>query len=77
MMHGDDLPVDLIVRIRVKPSREKYCSSVFQKNMIVSTYPASTGGAYRDRHGRGKRDAMDAVARTTRRAGAYGKNVWS
>ena len=28
--------------------------------MIISTYPASTGGAYRDRHGRWKRDAVDA-----------------
>ena len=27
--------------------------------MIVSAHPASTGGAYRDRHGRGKRDAVD------------------
>jgi len=28
--------------------------------MIVSVHPASTGGAYRDRHGRRKRDAVDA-----------------
>src|SRR5262249_45000967 len=27
--------------------------------------PAPTGGAYRDRHGRGVRDAMDALARET------------
>jgi len=27
--------------------------------MIVSAHPASTGGAYRDRHGRWKRDAVD------------------
>src|SRR5262245_22814719 len=27
--------------------------------MIVSPRPASTRGAYRDRHGRGKRDAVD------------------
>jgi len=28
--------------------------------MIVSAHPASTRGAYRDRHGRRKRDAVDA-----------------
>ncbi len=38
--------------------------------MIVSPRPASAGGAYRDRHGRWKRDAVDVrglsalVART-------------
>ena len=35
--------------------------------MIISPYPASAGGAYRDRHGRGRRDAMDAVGATTKR----------
>jgi hypothetical protein len=49
-----------LIRSRVKPSGEKYFSSVFQKFMIVSAHPASTGGAYRDRHGRGKRGAVDA-----------------
>src|SRR5690242_10625637 len=33
--------------------------------MIVSVRPASIGGAYRDRHGRGKREVMDALARET------------
>src|ERR1041384_3755885 len=40
--------------------REKYPSSIFPKIMIVSPRPASTRGAYRDRHGRWKRDAVDA-----------------
>jgi hypothetical protein len=43
----------------VKPSREKYSTSVFRNFMIVCAGPASAGGAYRDRHGRGKRDAVD------------------
>jgi hypothetical protein len=42
----------------VQPLREKYSASVFQKTMIVSAHPASTRGAYRDRHGRWKRDAV-------------------
>jgi hypothetical protein len=41
------------------PLSEKYFSSVLQKCMIVSAHPASTGGAYRDRHGRWKRGAVD------------------
>ena len=45
--------------------------------MIVSPRPASTRGAYRDRHGRGKRDAVDAVRATTKRASAYGEIVRS
>ena len=44
---------------RVKPDREKYSSSVFRKFMISLPRPASTRGAYRDRHGRWKRDAVD------------------
>jgi hypothetical protein len=50
---------------RFKSRGEKYIASVFQKNMIVFVRPVSTGGALRDRHGRGKRDAMDAAARET------------
>src|SRR5215472_15806209 len=36
-----------------------------------------TQGAYRDRHGRGKRDAMDAAAPSTKGANADGQVVWS
>jgi len=49
-----------LIRSHVKPFREKYFTSVLRKYVIVSAHPASIGGAYRDRHGRGKRDAMDA-----------------
>jgi hypothetical protein len=48
-----------LIRNHVKPRREKYFTSVFQKHMILSAHPASTRGAYRDRHGRWKRDAVD------------------
>jgi hypothetical protein len=44
-----------LIRNHVK----KYFASVFQKYMIVSPHPASTRGAYRDRHGRWQRDAVD------------------
>jgi hypothetical protein len=48
-------------------------TSVFQKYMIVYAYPASAGGAYRDRHGRWKRDAMDGLARETSALGRTAK----
>src|SRR5262249_9562741 len=43
----------------VNPSREKYSTFIFRNFVIVSPRPASAGGAFRDRHGRGKRDAGD------------------
>src|SRR6516164_7564004 len=49
-----------LIRSHVKPCRQKYPSSIFQKYMLILPHPASTGGAYRDRHGRRKWDAMDA-----------------
>jgi hypothetical protein len=50
----------------------------FGKAEIVysSRHPASTKGAYRDRHGRWKRDAVDAVVSLDERR-ADGKGVWS
>jgi hypothetical protein len=66
-----------LIRIYVKPPAKKYPSSIFPKIMIVSAHPASAGGAYRDRHGRRKRDAVDAVRATTKRASAYGEIVRS
>jgi hypothetical protein len=49
-----------LIRINVKRRKQKYLSSVFQKYMFILSHPASAGGAYRDRHGRWKRDAVDA-----------------
>jgi hypothetical protein len=46
----------------------KNFTSVFQKYVIFFPYPALIRGAYRDRHGRRVRDAMDVLVRTRRSA---------
>ena len=72
-----DLPDALIFRIRVKPVREKYSSSVFQKYMLLSRRPASARGVYASSR-TWKRDAMDAAASVRRMMlAADGKVVWS
>ena len=43
----------------VQPSAQKYSSSVFQKSMFLLAHPVSVRGAARDRHGRGRQDAVD------------------
>jgi hypothetical protein len=48
--------------VQVQSRSRENTPSVFQKNMFSSPHPAPTGGAYRDRHGRWMRDAMDAQA---------------
>ena len=50
--------------------------------MIVCAHPASTGGAYRDRHGRWEREAVDvrvlsALDARTKAFLTDGKGVWS
>jgi hypothetical protein len=64
------LPVVLICRTRVRLPRRA-------NQWLESARLASTRGAYRDRHGRRKRDAMDVSARKTSAADTYGKIVWS
>jgi hypothetical protein len=63
-----------------------YVSSPFSKNIsfrgLVETalsirHPALTRGAFRDRHGRWVRDAVDAMAPLTNGAKADGEVVWS
>src|SRR5689334_15249056 len=49
----------------VKSSPQKYFSSVFRKGMFDCLRPAFTRGAFRDRHERGRRDAMAVSARQT------------
>jgi len=44
----------------VQPSRGKFCSLRKSEIMNYSRHPHPFGGAYRDRHGRWMRDAMDA-----------------
>src|SRR5262249_39125101 len=66
-----------LIRIDVKPLREKYSCSVFQNNMLVSAYPESTEGriAIVTNVGHGMRwtpgQRMTSVAR------ADGEIVWS
>ena len=48
-----------------------------QKTCFNSRRPALTGGALRHRHGRGARDAMDALARQENALQADGQAVWS
>src|SRR5215469_16400758 len=45
----------------VNPLSRKYCSSVFQKDMILCEHPASIRGAYASSRTL-RRDAMDASA---------------
>ena len=66
----------------VKAVPEKYTASVFRNYMFFSARPASIGGAYRDRHGRGRRDAVDAAdvqraCAPTNTSAAYGEIVRS
>jgi hypothetical protein len=59
-------------RAAVHPVREKYFASRFGRRSITdSSRPASTRGAFRDRHGRGVRDAVDAGCRET--SGAFAR----
>ncbi|WP_139020601.1 hypothetical protein [Bradyrhizobium sp. ORS 285] len=66
----------------VQSLREKYSTSVYQKNMVHSLRPASARGAYRDRHGTrgGMRWALRVAAwlgRADERLEAHVENVWS
>jgi hypothetical protein len=66
----------------VQPSLQKYLTSVFQKAMFLSPHPVSARGAARDRHGRGRWDAValrlcSAHARADERSFTDGEGVWS
>jgi len=63
--HGEfettDLPDGRTCKFSVQPFDEKYFASPFARNSFIdSSRPASIRGAYRDRHERGARDAVDA-----------------
>jgi hypothetical protein len=47
------------------------------KSVALRLVPRSIRGAYRDRHGRWMRDAMDAMAHETNATVADGEGVWS
>jgi hypothetical protein len=55
----------------------KNFSSAFPKDVVVFAHPASTRGAFRDRHGRGKRDAMDMRAAHDECSRMDDQAVWS
>jgi hypothetical protein len=50
-----DGQITSLYRKYVNPVPQKYPASVFRKTMIISAHPAAARGAYRDRHGRGRR----------------------
>ena len=59
---GGDLPDGQINWNRVQPFPQKYIASPFARNTFSdSSHPASNRGAYRDRHERWVRDAVDAA----------------
>src|SRR5579859_5690389 len=72
-----DLPDGQISDLRtilVQPPLQKYfVSPVGQIISTSSRHPASIGGAFRDRHERGVRDAVDALARRTNALEADGE----
>jgi len=66
------------VILPVQSSAQKYFA--LPVGQIISTsprHPASIRGAFRDRHERWVRDAVDALARRTNATKADGEVVWS
>jgi hypothetical protein len=62
---------------RFKPARENISLFPKIKSGVCSAHPTAARGAYRDRHGRRQRDAMDAALHQTSVVAADGKGVWS
>jgi hypothetical protein len=62
-------PDGQIITLWVQPYLQKYCCSRLPPNQLyIPGRPGPFRGAYRDRHERWVRDAMDAAARKTKRA---------
>src|SRR5262249_45587015 len=57
--------------------RAVFACAVGQITPMLARVPPPIRGAYRDRHGRWLRDAMDAVSHETNEHIAYGEVVWS
>jgi hypothetical protein len=69
--------VGQITKSPVQPCSQKYFRFLpTQITGVLPLVPRSSGGAYRDRHGRGVRDAVDANALLTNGARADGEVVW-
>jgi hypothetical protein len=77
--HGSDLPDGQITRNHVQPHSQKYFASPFARNTFSdSSHSAPDKGAYRDRHERWVRDAVDAGCGARRaRPDADGEVVWA
>ena len=70
------------VRLAVQSLPQKYFSFFFSETMLLSRHPASTRGAYRDRHDTRGRDAMAkrcrSVLNARGRTASRGREVvWS
>ena len=73
-----DLPVGLACHSRVQPLSQKYSCFLLTQITSISAAIPSRGGAYRDRHGRWARDAVDAGGAKDESADlADGEVVWS
>jgi hypothetical protein len=57
--------------------KKTFCFSEYPNQLYTSCRPAPLRGAFRDRHGRWRRDAVDADAPLTNGAKADGEDVWS
>src|SRR5260370_31555421 len=57
------------------PSAKRFPFSLDPNHIYKSRHPVP-GGAYRDRHGRRERDAVDAAALGARRDGRAGSLIW-
>src|SRR4029079_2993693 len=67
------MPAGQISRLAVQPHLQKYSASPpTQINFRTRAIPAHTRGAFRDRHGRWARDAVDAAASARNRSSQGG-----
>ena len=62
---------------RLQSSRREFFSFFFTEIVLYIRHPAATRGAFRDRHERGRRDAVDASVRETSALDADDEAVWS
>jgi hypothetical protein len=65
---SSDLPDGPFCQFAVQPFPQKYFASRFGRNSFLIPPSRPHKGAYRDRHGRGARDAAAAARRVNRRA---------
>jgi hypothetical protein len=80
---GSDCPTGKSSNCLSSPFRKNIFVFLRRKSLHRPCYPAPARGAYRDRHGRWARDAMDAavsggrIARQTNGTVADGEVAWS